>query len=91
MTKEFSEPEQIASDFMKEGSERETRKSLLGLSKSLLALLCEDCHTRIKELLLDIVEATPKEHEERGVLEKDETVFLTDVIMEQMEGLLTGK
>ena len=30
-------------------------------------------------------------YEESGVLEKDESEFLTDVIMEQMEGLLTGK
>ena len=43
------------------------------------------------KVLLDILDSITKEHEEKGVLEKDETESLTDVIMEQMEGLLTGK
>ena len=30
-------------------------------------------------------------YEGKGVLEKDEIESLTDVMMEQMEGLLTGK
>ena len=47
--------------------------------------------THRRELLLDILDSITKEHEEKGVLEKDETEFLTGVIMEQMEGLLTGK
>eukprot|EP00731_Ephydatia_muelleri_P017457 Em0010g555a len=45
-------------------------------------------YDRSKELheLLDII----KEHDKKGVLEKDETESSTVVIMEQMEGLLTG-
>ena len=46
---------------------------------------------RINELLLDILDSSTKEHEEKSVLENDETESLTDVVMEQMEGLLTGK
>ena len=42
---------------------------------------------RIKELLLDILDSSTKE---KDLLEKAETSF-TDVIREQMEGLLTGK
>ena len=36
------------------------------------------------------MERIPKEHEEKGVLEQDETESLTDVMMEQKECLLTG-
>ena len=42
-------------------------------------------------ILLDILNSSTKEHEEKGVLEKDETESSTDVMMGQMEGFLTGK
>ena len=42
---------------------------------------------RINELQSKILNSSPKEHEEKeGVLEKDETKSLTDVIMEQIGG-----
>ena len=40
---------------------------------------------------LYILDISTKEHEGKGVLEKAETESITDVFMEQKEGLVTGK
>ncbi|KAL5469115.1 hypothetical protein EMCRGX_G030314 [Ephydatia muelleri] len=70
------------------GGEWEIHKmSPLGLSKLPLEHCCEHLHTRIEELLLDILYSSTKMHEE---LKKDETESLTDVTMIQLEGLLIG-
>eukprot|EP00731_Ephydatia_muelleri_P037425 Em0466g2a len=61
--------------------------SPLGLSKLPLEHCCEHLHTRIEELLLDILYSSTKMLEE---LKKDETESLTDVTMIQLEGLLIG-